>query len=513
MPRRVQIMATAGNVDVAQCKRDFQRSNSLLKTEEAALDVLLELDSYLDAEISTVRNYLANSRSDKSGSNCSPGNASVCEQCRGKDPSKGDQNHSLSLQINTALRNGHGDCLREILRNSPSLLRETPNSESSHIHLACELGHADVLDVLVRHELDDPETDGDNILTVKDPRGRCPLHVAAHHGSIECVQLMMGYAGEGWQNIASTDGRTAVHYAAAGGNANCLQQLGKDCKDINVRDGAGKTSVYHAVENGHLECLQWLLENTKSDPRLVAKDGSMPLHAAAESGHLQCVHWLVRRICCSLATPRNTDSATPLHLAAGKGRVKVIQWALQQNLSTGSEIDRRGRTPAHYAALNGQFETLQVFLKFQEVDMAFEDNDGQTPRDLAMISGHEDCSSLLSVVPLPQRKRGSLVNRLTRSLSGPARTERSSFRRTKERTDALRRNANNNARLSVHYLDLNGEYNRKQGLTAYLEEYRECSTASMIAQAGLVPLFAACPDENLHATLRKVSPPTLFKKL
>ncbi|XP_070580335.1 ankyrin repeat domain-containing protein 29-like isoform X2 [Ptychodera flava] len=438
-------MASA-SMDVVRSKPDYHRSDSLLKTEEAALDVLHELDSFLEAEIAAARQSVSPGSSYGSLEVLENGrslviSSRVCQKCGGKGASEDFENTVNTVNIVTAVRLGHRDCLSDLLQYNPLLLRETPSSRRSLLQLASELGHATVLEVLIRHELSNPAgADSRTLLdTTADGRGRCALHVIARDGNLACLRVILKYFGKAWQDVRSDDGRTALHHAAAGGHLKCLQELGRDPGDINVQDDAGKTPVFLTAENGHVECLQWLLENAKADPHLVARDGSTSLHAAAEAGHLQVVHWLVRRECCSLSTQGGADNSTPLHLAAGKGRSNILQWALQQKLSNGSELDRNGRTPGHYAALNGHLETLQIFLKFPDVDMNAEDDDYHTPRDLAENNGHEACANLLSVIQ-GSKKRGSfrLVNRLTRSLSGPARPDRtgdrrSSMRKTKER--------------------------------------------------------------------------------
>ncbi|XP_063432151.1 ankyrin repeat domain-containing protein 53-like [Mytilus trossulus] len=95
-----------------------------------------------------------------------------------------------------------------------------------------------------------------------DKNGLSALHLAAIHGRLECLKLLV----EKYKyniNLPSTTGWRAVH--------------------LSISNQTGKRA---------LECLKYLVDK-KANPSVVNNDGITPVHQAASEGHVQCLKLLI----------------------------------------------------------------------------------------------------------------------------------------------------------------------------------------------------------------------------
>ena len=100
---------------------------------------------------------------------------------------------------------------------------------------ACE-GHADVIEVLLKH--------GANV-NAKDNGGWTALHWAAKLGHADVVEVLLKHGAD--VNARDDRGWTALHVA---GNADVAEILLQHGADINAKDNDGKTALYFAQRNG-----------------------------------------------------------------------------------------------------------------------------------------------------------------------------------------------------------------------------------------------------------------------
>merc|ERR1719367_187457 len=241
--------------------------------------------------------------------------------------------------------------------------------------------------------------------------GITPLHLAAYHGHLPIVQLLVGLlenknpkAGIYWQEI------TPLHDAALGGHLDVLQFLLQfNEQDTNPAESDGKTCLHLAAQNGHLNIIKYYKEELNYEninPRRVSKDefngwtslqvvmyifegeknpqntnGVTPLHLAAENGHLEIVEFLTARI--EDKNPSDDNGMTPLHDGARFGHLPIVQHLVRFLANKNPKAGRQEITPLHEAALGGHLDVLQFLLQFNEQDTNPAMSNGKTSLHLA----------------------------------------------------------------------------------------------------------------------------------
>merc|ERR1712190_351645 len=106
------------------------------------------------------------------------------------------------------------------------------------LHFAAHQGHADVVEVLLRHG-----QDGMNVAV----KGRSPLHDVANNGHHEVLQLLVDYQAD--LTATSFEGFTALHFAARGNHvevASSILQADKSSKFLGMKSRSGTTALEDA---------------------------------------------------------------------------------------------------------------------------------------------------------------------------------------------------------------------------------------------------------------------------
>ncbi|XP_062566080.1 ankyrin repeat domain-containing protein 53-like [Saccostrea cucullata] len=93
------------------------------------------------------------------------------------------------------------------------------------------------------------------------------------------------------------NGLSAVHLAAIHGRLDCLKLLIEKYKvNINLPSTTGWRPIHLCISNQTgkraLQCLQYLI-NKNADPSVPNNDGITPVHQAASEGHVQCLKLLI----------------------------------------------------------------------------------------------------------------------------------------------------------------------------------------------------------------------------
>lgn len=124
--------------------------------------------------------------------------------------------------------------------------------------------------------------------------GHTPLHVAAMHGHLRSVSILL--KSDGVQLEArSHAGRTALNDAAACRNTEVMQLLLESGADVNAEDNYGRNAIFRAASADRYANLTALFASTKiRNIHQPDRYGRTPLHAAATGGHLQSVLTLLQ---------------------------------------------------------------------------------------------------------------------------------------------------------------------------------------------------------------------------
>ncbi len=252
------------------------------------------------------------------------------------------------------------------------LLARTEDGDNS-LHLAARDGHVEVLRVLCAAL---PAED----LGAVNARGIDALMVAAFSGRLAAVQFLLSLPGDGavgevgevqtegqGQAVrlafdpakADAEGMTALHQAAAGGQAEVvrvLQASSAGPRLVGLKTANGQTCLHKAAMGstpGHVECVKLLAgpEACQVHPMQPDGDSLNAVLLAAAHGSLPVLRVLAGRPDCDMAD-KSGSGQNAAHMAAMMGHVNVLHFLLHE-LTPPMEPntpDHRGWTPLHFAA-------------------------------------------------------------------------------------------------------------------------------------------------------------------
>ena len=323
----------------------------------------------------------------------------------------------------------------------------------SLLHFACSKGYLDIVDVLLKAQID--PNDQENLYEIS------PLHVCGHsldtsrgfsftrthlivdshskHAFLKVVDrlleanadpniqayrnytpLQMACSGKLFKiaerlikakadpNIANTSKETPLMIAS---QEDCpeIAKLLLDAKaEMNVQCYIGLTALHKASISGSYETLQLLLQH-KADPNIRADDGSTPLYIATVKNFIGMVKVLLE----AKANPNFTsietyDQAVPklmlryryidkniLHLKNTVQLLKTINYPT-------FHADSAGYTPLHVACMHGDPELVQLLLSYQ-ADTIVKSPLGHTALIIAELLGHREVVDLMNQTPTLQQ--------------------------------------------------------------------------------------------------------------
>ena len=124
-------------------------------------------------------------------------------------------------------------------------------------------------------------------------KSRTPLHVAAHHGQQEIVQLLLRSGAE--VNAGEVANWRPLHEVAHTGHLGIGKLLMKSGADVNAKADGGWTSLHQAAGNGHPDFVSFLIDNGIDVNAASLKEGFTALHIAAQMKRSQVAKVLLMR--------------------------------------------------------------------------------------------------------------------------------------------------------------------------------------------------------------------------
>ncbi|KAH5420168.1 hypothetical protein HBI20_191350 [Parastagonospora nodorum] len=185
-----------------------------------------------------------------------------------------------------------------------------------------------------------------------------PLQIAAAHGHLEIVQLLVNHGSDVNQDFKRM---TPFWFAVLGGHVHVAEHL---FDQTNLNNDSMKlavpmvgymrwTPLHQVAHDGRCEMIEFLLDRNLFDIHVSGRFGRTPLHAAASSGRLNAIMLLFKRSNGN-NTHDNTLLPTPLQLAAIGGHLEVVQ----------ALLDHSGFDTAPFSIpevpQQGQFEPIRV---------------------------------------------------------------------------------------------------------------------------------------------------------
>uniref|UniRef100_A0A2D4HXQ0 Uncharacterized protein n=2 Tax=Micrurus lemniscatus lemniscatus TaxID=129467 RepID=A0A2D4HXQ0_MICLE len=163
-------------------------------------------------------------------------------------------------------------------------------------------------------------------VNVTNQTGLMSLHIAALHGHVDLVALLLKYGA----NIEAKDVNQTgpLHFACQNGHFQVVKYLIECSTKQNKRDIYGNTPLMYACLNGYQEIAAILLQHGAS-VNLPNNQGNTPLHKAVIGNYDAVVQLLLQNG--ALVHLRNNRQCTPLDYAEpNSGLLKLLQAAASE---------------------------------------------------------------------------------------------------------------------------------------------------------------------------------------
>eukprot|EP00961_Rhodomonas_salina_P132719 1786780-Rhodomonas_salina.1 len=348
---------------------------------------------------------------------------------------------SLQREANSALHlaadKGEAEKVRELISTRADVnavaLRFTP------IRIACARGHAEVVDILLKHGAQPgtvQTTTGvtnaledvpgplywavvcghlpvaklllDSKADVNEPEAGShlsPLHWAVKTGRDDVAKLLLDRGAK--VDARDSGENTPLVDAAILGHPGLAKLLLEKKADVRARNEVGLSLMHTAAQGGSAEVVQLLLD---AGAEVRARDNEEhlePLHMAASEGHCEVALCLRERG--ALTDARTTKGHTPLHVAALAGQDAMVERLVEMKADVGAK-DVTGAVALHMAAACCSAHTVRALLAAAPPLLAARDHDGDTPLHIAAGNGRSGAVHALL-------DAGAAVNALNRERS------------------------------------------------------------------------------------------------
>ncbi|KAG8199145.1 hypothetical protein JTE90_015980 [Oedothorax gibbosus] len=267
------------------------------------------------------------------------------------------------------------------------------NKGQTPLLLAAENDHSEVVKLFLQQKPD--------LVSKASSNGITCAHIAALKGSVAVIKGLMKFDPKLVTTARSKNNSTALHQAAAGGNAEVVTVLLQSGSNPNDETDEGYTPLHIAAKYGHVAVLH-ALKSAMSWRTASKKTGLTALHIAASYGQEDFVREMLTQIPATISSERPQDNPeadygfTPLHMAARYGREDVVRMLLN---SAGVQVDASTTVeetmPLHLAARGGHLAVAGLILSRITEKFQSGDKKGRTPLHMAAAHGHEDIVRLL----------------------------------------------------------------------------------------------------------------------
>ena len=287
------------------------------------------------------------------------------------------------------------------------------HSTSTHLMIACDLGHMAVIETLLVEYNNDRNVQNKagwsaimfasrkgyqqvvEILLEKgaDPNnhafdGLTALIIASINSHLQIVALLLKSCAD--PNSCSEQGWTALMFVIFKGNLQLAELLLKERADPNAHSNEGHTALMFSSENGHLKITELLLKE-KADPNAHDNKGQTALMFASNNGHLQLAELLLKEKADSNA--HDNKGLTPLMIASQNGHLQLAKLLLKVKADPNADSNE-GHTALMFSSENGHLQITELLLK-EKADPNAHDNKGQTVLMFASKNGHLQLAELL----------------------------------------------------------------------------------------------------------------------
>ena len=299
--------------------------------------------------------------------------------------------------LQLAARNGHVKVFDYLLEKNLADATVVDSNGKTALHFACCNGNLDIVQVLVKHQQDYPNTDNANYITEAAQHNEwSALHLAARYGHADVVQCLITEGKvDANRKLNSTDHMTPLHLACQYGYVDVVQRLvAHHAIELDaVTKSKGLTAFHLACQHGHLQVLEELYEKNRELIDARAVDRTTSEHYASKFGHHHIVKWLYPLV---KKTARiDEDGRTPLHFACIEGHIDIAKYLIMDTLlDQVKATDTHGKTALHYAIEYNRLALVECFSNLRDTFFEAEQSE-ESYLQYACRYGHVDIAKYL----------------------------------------------------------------------------------------------------------------------
>jgi ankyrin repeat protein len=208
----------------------------------------------------------------------------------------------------------------------------------------------------------------------KDLAKHTPLMLAAKHGRVENVRLLMEKDADGMKTKDGA-GNMPIHHAAAGGHSGVIQVLTTEFgQKIDVPGPDRMTALGVATAKGNIDCAKWLLDHG-AKPSKRDKFKRTPLMTALMNVQSECAALLL-----SHGSPfdlQDSSENSAMHYAAAYGCREGVEM-LHRVGADPNQLNSWALTPICVAIMKAHLGLVPIFLNFPSINVNCRDDDGCT---------------------------------------------------------------------------------------------------------------------------------------
>lgn len=221
-------------------------------------------------------------------------------------------------------------------------------------------------------------------MTTTTPRQTQALISAIESGDLDVVTECVSSLGISAADIETiyVNERAVFHWVCENGNQNMAEWFVDFCgpQIVDRVSSEGRTAMHFAACNENVNIMRFLVGNFGMNVEAVSDDGDTPLHCAIQYERHDTVEYLIEE-CHVDVNATDAEGMTVLHWAVYNDRVDDVEYLVDK---TDVNIrDMKGRTAFHYACLFGNLEIVQLLVGL-DVDTSIRDNDGYTALHLGV---------------------------------------------------------------------------------------------------------------------------------
>jgi len=262
---------------------------------------------------------------------------------------------------------GFSDIVKILLENgaNPNKTRNDDYSCSA-LHLACEKGHFNIVELLLAHKAD---------VDSKSRNGITVLIHACSKNHFEIVKLLLDNKADA--NKKAPYGDSALVNAAELNNIEMVRLLLDRQADVNLIAPRGNSALFFAVKYNNIEMVRLLLARG-ADVNIKTRNGFSALHIACSSGNLEIVKLLLENNADEKLLPSKTLYASNISIllndhsifknkqqeffnAIKNNNIELVKSLLQQDLTLYQQ-DEEGMTPLYLAVEKNHIEMVKLLL-------------------------------------------------------------------------------------------------------------------------------------------------------